>query len=154
MTLEKCATFVTTTTTICVDINVAIQLVVAEETSLKAKALCQSWVEADIQLVVPSLFWYEAASILTKKVHRNLITGAESSAAFSTLMNMPFQTVSVENLHMRALQMALRLKQAQAYDTHYLVIAQVLNCEFWTDDERLYRAALQEVPQIKWFRNY
>ncbi|MBC7814997.1 MAG: type II toxin-antitoxin system VapC family toxin [Burkholderiales bacterium] len=144
----------TTTTTICVDINVAIQLVVAEDTSVKAKSLWQSWAEADTQLVVPSLFWYEAASILSKKVHRQLITDAESTSALITLMNMPFQTISVENLHMRALEMALRLKQPQAYDAHYLVIAQAINCEFWTDDERLYRTALQEVPQIKWFRNY
>jgi predicted nucleic acid-binding protein len=37
----------------------------------------------------------------------------------------------------------LRLKRASAYDSYYLVLAQALECDFWTADKRLFNA-LQE----------
>jgi predicted nucleic acid-binding protein len=34
----------------------------------------------------------------------------------------------------------LRLKRASTYDSYYLVLAQALECDFWTADKRLFNA--------------
>jgi predicted nucleic acid-binding protein len=34
----------------------------------------------------------------------------------------------------------MRLKRASAYDSYYLALAQVLECDFWTADKRLFNA--------------
>lgn len=144
---------VPTISTVCVDVNVALKLVLLENYSDKAQSLLEAWVQDKTHLIVPSLFWQEAASVLCNNAHRGRITPADSVAGLQTITNMPLQTVSIENLHLRALDVALRLKQSQAYDAHYLVVMQEFDCEFWTADERLYWAAINEFPKIKWLGN-
>jgi predicted nucleic acid-binding protein len=39
-----------------------------------------------------------------------------------------------------AFDWTLRLKRASAYDSYYLVLAQALECDFWTADKRLFNA--------------
>jgi predicted nucleic acid-binding protein len=145
---------VPTISTVCVDVNVALKLVLLETDSDKAQSLFEKCVRDKTHLIVPTLFWQEAASALCNNAHRGRITSADSIAGLQTITNMPLQTVSIENLHLRALEVALRLKQPQAYDAHYLVVMQEFDCEFWTADERLYRTALNEFPKIKWLGNY
>ena len=40
------------------------------------------------------------------------------------------------DLHARALQVASKLSQGAVYDAHYLALADILGCEYWTADER------------------
>jgi predicted nucleic acid-binding protein len=46
--------------------------------------------------------------------------------------------------------MADRLGCLATYDTHYLVLAEYLACEFWTADERLANAVRGELPWVRW----
>ena len=52
-------------------------------------------------------------------------------------------------LHMRALELASQLDQRDAYDSHYLALAEELDCDFWTADARFYRAAESSVDRIR-----
>ena len=40
------------------------------------------------------------------------------------------------NVHARAMQIAGQLRQGAVYDAHYLALADILGCEYWTADER------------------
>ena len=44
-------------------------------------------------------------------------------------------------LHRRAMELAAQLRQDAAYDAYYLALAELLDCELWTADQRFYRAA-------------
>lgn len=46
--------------------------------------------------------------------------------------------------------MADQLRQDAAYDAHYLALAETLNCDLWTADERFYRAASATFKFVKW----
>ena len=50
---------------------------------------------------------------------------------------------------MRALELASQLDQRDAYDSHYLALAEELDCDFWTADARFYRAAGSLVDRIR-----
>jgi predicted nucleic acid-binding protein len=53
------------------------------------------------------------------------------------------------DFHIRAFDLANRLNRPAAYDTHYLALAEHLDCEFWTADERLTNAVKSTLPWVK-----
>jgi predicted nucleic acid-binding protein len=42
----------------------------------------------------------------------------------------------------------------RAYDTAYLALAQLRNCEFWTADKRLFNAVSGELDWVRWLGDY
>ena len=57
------------------------------------------------------------------------------------LMSLGIVFLGPPNIHGRALELATQLNQTAAYDSHYLALAETLNCALWTADARFYRAA-------------
>ena len=53
-------------------------------------------------------------------------------------------------VHSRALELAEQLGQGAAYDAHYLALAETLDCELWTADERFYRAVVSDHSNVRW----
>ena len=51
---------------------------------------------------------------------------------------------------MRSLELASELTQGAVYDSHYLALAQTLDCELWTADEKFFRIARQIADNIHW----
>jgi predicted nucleic acid-binding protein len=64
-----------------------------------------------------------------------------------TIMTFP-------DLHERAWHLAAQLDRPTAYDSHYLALAQILGCEFWTADERLYNASRPHFPWVRWLGSF
>ena len=58
------------------------------------------------------------------------------------------------NLHARAMQIAGQLRQGAVYDAHYLALADILGCEYWTADERFYRAAAPVSQRVRWIGEF
>jgi predicted nucleic acid-binding protein len=52
------------------------------------------------------------------------------------------------------MELTAELKQDAVYDAHYLALAEALNCELWTADERFYRAAISGHTQVKWLGSF
>ena len=48
------------------------------------------------------------------------------------------------------MEIASELGQGAVYDSHYLALAELLNCELWTADERFYRATATNWPNVRW----
>ena len=95
---------------------------------------------------------------MTNTLHRRVARGeltVHEAAALAEDLFSEFDFASPPLLHRRALQLASELGQGAAYDAHYLALAEALECEYWTADDRFYRAArtayasvhsLSEVP--------
>jgi predicted nucleic acid-binding protein len=139
---------------VCVDINIALKLVLPEIDSAKAQALWVHWVESGTEIVAPPLFLIEGTSVLCTHVHRGLITPEESQLLLQALQAQQVQLIFPEHLHERALTLALRFGQPQAYDAYYLALAEILPCEFWTADVRLYRRVSAALPWVRWLGAY
>jgi hypothetical protein len=52
-------------------------------------------------------------------------------------------------LHSRALELAGRLGQGATHDSHYLALAETLECDLWTADQRFRRAAGASVTRVR-----
>jgi predicted nucleic acid-binding protein len=102
-----------------------------------------------IQLVVPALWVYEITSTFAKAVHFSQLTEEEGRAALNQAFALGVQIIFPdETQSLLAYQWTLKLNRAAAYDSFYLAIAETLEAEFWTADQRLFRS--QEPERLKW----
>ena len=135
--------------TICVDSNVLLKLVLAEDDSLAVRDLWRDLEASGMQLVAPALLFYEVASVLRNKAHRKLLTDDEADVGLAYLMSLSLTVAYSPELHEKALRLARRFGRPDAYDAHYLALAEELDCELWTADGRLYNAVHDRFPLIR-----
>ena len=140
---------------VCVDANIVLKLVLQEADSDKAYCLWNTWLDQRYRPVAPYLFPIELASVLRKHVYRGVISAAYGRDALDSALAFNVTLLTFSSLSQCAWQLAEKLNRPTAYDAHYLALAELLHCDFWTADRRLYNAAatlswvhsLDEIPE-------
>ena len=128
-------------TDVVVDASLALKWLVGEEDSEKATALLRSWGRGGRQLVAPHLLAAEVTNALHRKVVQGDLERAQAVRLIERLTALPFELHDSPGLHRRALELAGELGRGASYDCHYLALAEALDCEYWTADDRFHRAA-------------
>ena len=142
------------TSIICVDAGLTLKLVLPEVDSPLARALWQTWRVQQVLLAAPSLWAYETTSVIRNRTQRGLLAPDLEETAFNVLQRLPVQLYRPPNLHRRAWELARHFNRPAAYDMHYVALAEMLGCPFWTADERLYNSVQTEIGSIHWLGNY
>ena len=135
---------------VCVDASLAIKLVVRESFSDEALALWQNWIESRVECIAPPLFPFEVSSVIRNKYVRKQLTAEEAEKSFNLFTKLNFIILAPEALLKEAWDMARELKLSTLYDTAYLALAKLCNCEFWTADEVLINSLQGKFPWVKW----
>ncbi|MGC9394913.1 MAG: type II toxin-antitoxin system VapC family toxin [Anaerolineae bacterium] len=133
---------------VCVDANLVLKLVLREADSNKANFLWQSWLEQGYRPVAPYLFPMEITAVLRNHVYRGVISASYGRTALDTALAFSVTLLTFSNLSQLAWQLAEKLNRPTAYDAHYLALAEMLHCDFWTADRRLYNAAAATLPWV------
>ncbi len=129
---------------IVIDANIGIALAVHLPYSNTAEQCMSAWSARRARLFVPLLWEYECVTGLRRAVAFHLITEEESFLAVERFERLGLRKIAPQvELHERSLFWAAKLGQAKAYDGQYLALAEKLEAEFWTADERLRNAAGQ-----------
>jgi predicted nucleic acid-binding protein len=139
---------------VCVDANVIIALVTAEHFSRGALALWQEWLTNGYQPCAPLLLRYEITSALHRKALDGRMSHEDAGQALAKALACDIRFLDPVDIHVRAFDLAALLKRTATYDSHYLALAEHLDCRFWTADERLYNAAKDQFPRIRWLGDY
>jgi predicted nucleic acid-binding protein len=105
-------------------------------------------------LVAPALLAFEVTSTLRRLVYLEEITLAEGEEAFERFLRIDINLSQQRSIFPLAWHLAKRFNLSRAYDTAYLALAHLRNCEFWTADERLYKAVSHELDWVKWLGDY
>jgi len=134
---------------ICVDASLVIKLGLPEEESDQVEALWREWQLQQREIVAPPLLYYEVTSVLRYAVHRERLCQEEGTLILELLLKLPIRLLAPHNLHVTAWGIAADLGHPAAYDAHYLALAQILSCEFWTADRRLFQSAGSGMPWVK-----
>ena len=137
-----------------VDASVAFKWLVEEEHSDKATALVRFWDGAGTLLAAPQLMPFEVANALHRRVARGDFTVDVAGGLMEDLMSLGITFHYGPNLHRRALELASQLQQGAVYDTHYLALAENLDCELWTADQRFHRAVGTSTTHLKWIGDF
>ncbi len=139
---------------VCIDVNLVLKLVLVEEDSPKAQHLWGTWVDADIRIVAPPLLAFEGTSVICNKMQRGLVPPEEAELMFKAFHLLDVRLLYPDGLHETAWEMAKRFNRPQAYDSHYLALAEILGLELWTADKRLYNAVKHDLSWVKWLGDY
>ena len=92
----------------------------------------------------------QLANALHRRVLRQEVTQETAIRLMESLLASGIELREASDLHRRALILAGRLRQNAVYDAHYLALAETLQCEFWTADEKFYRAAATTMGNVRW----
>jgi len=122
-----------------IDASAAVKAVLPNPLQAHCLALVQSFV--DMQPAAPALWAYETTSAIAKAVHFGEITEKEAHQILQKLNSLGVRLfIADAEQNLATFEWTLRLKRASAYDSYYLVLAQALECDFWTADKRLFNA--------------
>jgi len=135
---------------VCIDASLAIKLVVRESFSDQALALWQNWIENGVERIAPPFFPFEVSSVIRNKYVRKQLTAEEAERAFNLFTSFDFTVLTSEVLLEEAWNMARELGLPTLYDTAYLALAKLHNCEFWTADDVLINSLRGKLPWVRW----
>jgi predicted nucleic acid-binding protein len=128
---------------VVIDASAAVKAVLPNPLQAQCLALVQTF--ANVQPAAPALWAHETTSAVAKAVHFGEITEKEARQTLEKLDALGVRLfVPDAEQNRAAFDWTLKLKRASAYDIYYLVLAQALECDFWTADKRLFNA-LQDV---------
>lgn len=134
---------------VVVDASLVVKWLLEEEDSQEARRLSERWSSTGIQPAAPRLLMYEFADILHLKVRTGQSTIDEARKAFAELIALEIKLIDMESIHARAIRLATQLSQGAVYDSHYLALAEHLDCEFWTADLAFARASAGITDRVR-----
>ena len=134
---------------VVVDANLAFKWIVKEENSDKADALAFLWQDRGIKMSATYFMPVEVTNILHQRVKWSEVSIAEGARLIERLLTAEIELHHSPGIHRRALELANQLGQGATYDCHYLALAEGLDCEMWTADERFYRVASPTFTRLR-----
>ena len=135
---------------VIVDASLAVKWLVREEHSDEARAISRSWASEGTRTAAPYLMPVEVANALHRRVVRGELAADDAARLLENLLASGIELREPPGIHVRALEVARELAQGAVYDSHYLALAQKLDCDLWTADEKFFRVARQAAPNIRW----
>jgi len=139
---------------VCVDANIIVSLVTTEAQSEKALNLWARWMHEEVRVAAPFLLRYEVTSVLRRKVVREVMSYEDARRSLEEVLSLDIELFDQPELSLRAFDIASRFDRPTAYDAYYLALAEMLECEFWTADEKLYNAIRGSFHNIRWLGDY
>lgn len=122
------------------DVSAAVGLLLGEPESLQFDGVLESAVEGRMELLVPSLFWFEAGNALLVAERRRRIESGAAARLLSELCRLPLKTDPAPSP--AVLQHTLQLAASHglsAYDAAYVELARRFHAPLLTLDAGLAR---------------
>lgn len=141
--------------TVVVDANILIAFGLADEPLYtQANQILSAWQTTKEHLTAPRLFRSEITAVIRKVVYQQRMTPEQGRVMLSQLLIYPVQFHEDDALLKEAYELAVRFNRPRAYDTQYMALAERLDCEFWTADERLVNSIQGHFSRIRWLGNW
>lgn len=132
------------TSYVVIDAGVAFKLLVLNPAREGIKLLTRQWMEQGLTLCAPALWLYELTSIFTRMVHFGELDEEDAHAGLILAAGLGIQLMQPgEEQASRAFAWTRCLNRAAANDSFYLALAEELDCDLWTVDQRLASAVNQ-----------
>ncbi len=138
------------TQVVVVDASLVVMWVMPEPHSEEALKQAENWSDTGARLVAPFLLMSEITNALYKRILRGEIDLLTAQNALQTVLAFGIELREQPGMSSRAITLAQQLRQSTTYDCHYLALAEQLDCELWTGDQRFYRAVKDSFTQVRW----
>ena len=135
--------------TVVVDANIAVKWLIREHDSNTASALANQWSRDSVRVTAPYTLLGETSNTLHQRVRRDRLEVSAATALIRRLRSTGIEFHHAFAFYPRAIELARLLDQGAVYDSIYLALAESLDCELWTADERFQRAAHGRYPRVR-----
>jgi predicted nucleic acid-binding protein len=141
--------------TVVVDANILIAFGLADEPlHAQANQILSAWQTTKEHLTAPRLFRSEITAVVRKAVYQQRITSEQGRVMLSQLLIYPMEFHEDDDLLKEAYELAVHFNRPRAYDAQYMALAERLQCDFWTADERLVNSTQGQFSHIRWLGNW
>jgi predicted nucleic acid-binding protein len=140
-------------TDIAVDASVSVMIVIPEPFSPQAIALFRDAQLAQDRLAAPYVLPIEVTNAIRRHMRRADLTIAAARHVLDRFLVQPIDLLISHELHRQALRLAA-MYSLGGHDAHYVALAQLLDCELWTADERILRATSGQLPFVRFIGDY
>ena len=135
---------------VCVDASLALKWFLPFQQDPLADSLLKRWDQDGAELIGPPLFNAEVTSVIRFKVYNGTLMPQQGEAAFQSFRELDVKIIAPSILSLFAWELAKKYDQPRAYDMQYLALAELLDCDFWTADERLVNSLRGKNPRVHW----
>ncbi len=133
---------------ICIDASLVVRLVTDPGDQL-VRPQWEQWESDGRRFAAPPLIYFEVTNAIYQYHRHELIGDKSVKLSLEAALSLPIRIQWDIHLHRNALSLARHHSLAATYDAHYLVLAELLEAEFWTMDRRLFKAVGAELPWVK-----
>ena len=135
---------------VCVDACFALTLILKEPGSDIVEELWDGWVGEGTSIWAPPLFVWECANGVRRAVVGGRVTEDEALRLLVDLQRLGVRIVPIEERPLETwTDFIAPFELPTAYDATYLTVADMLGCQFWTADRRLYRLVGEALPWVR-----
>jgi predicted nucleic acid-binding protein len=113
--------------------------------------VAQLWSEfaiADTEVIAPTLLTCELANALHQQWRAGQLDQAAARGLLDVAQALPIELHGDEQLHVRALELAVEHRLPATYDAHYLALAERFRVPLWTCDGRLVGTVRERLPWV------
>lgn len=133
-----------------IDAGVVLKTLLPDSLSASCSSLLASLQQERFELLAPTLWAYETTSSLTKAVRHGQLTPDEGRQALEKVHSFGVRLYPPDSAQdLEAYEWTLELNRTAAYDSFYLALADSLQCDFWTTDQRLVNSVSAEHPWVR-----
>ena len=139
-----------------VDASVAVKWVLDEAYADLAVGLYARSVLAKRPLLAPVFLPNEVTNAIFRQYRRDRISEIRADAAVARFfeLSLDLQFVNPLSLAQRAYTAAKRHRLGAIYDSLYVVLAEEMVADLWTDDRHLVIAVALAAPWVRWIGDY
>ena len=111
--------------------------------------LWREWEISGVEVTAPSLITYEVTNAIWQYEQAGDLSTDAAVRSVNRLNLLPIHLISIGEMHVRALEVVRRFPERKAYDSHFVALADLLDCELWTSDKKLYNRMNHQLPWVR-----
>lgn len=119
---------------IIIDANVIVKWFIEEEGSDKARILQKRYIEGEIELIIPSLLFFEVLNALK---YSKLFNQVELNDAGESLENYGFTVIAIKKKIRESMVKIAVEHDMSIYDASYIGLSIIVGCVLITADEKI-----------------
>ena len=111
--------------------------------------LWREWETDGIAVIAPALLAYEVTNAFWQLEQSGELSTAKVVDSVNSMNELELELISLDQTHVRALEIVRRFPERKAYDSHFLALADLLKCELWTTDAKMRNRVGRQFPWVR-----
>ncbi len=135
---------------VCIDASLALTWLLPQEQNETTDSLILQWHIKGIELITAPLFHAELSSVIREQVYFKKLYPEEGERLFSLYLQLEVNTIQEPEIYKLAWELTKRFDLPRTYDMQYLAVAELKDCELWTNDRKLINSLQGKIPRLRW----